>query len=229
MNVINCCPSCGKEKETVLHALWLCKSLVVVRSQCIFLGTRPNCPAPSSSFLDFFIHCCCQKQDADLRLLAVSLWRLWFRRNRLIHENVALPAIDILNWSISFLAEFYAANLSSLPTTSSSLFSTGSSSAEHWKAPIEGWYKLNVDASLNNAACFVGLGAVVRDCHGIFMAGLSRKLSGLVSIEIAEAAAILNGLHLAIEFGFTRLLVESDALTVINCLSLNHPPRSEIG
>ncbi|KAL5777268.1 hypothetical protein ACOSP7_010194 [Xanthoceras sorbifolium] len=61
------------------------------------------------------------------------------------------------------------------------------------------------------------------------MAGLSRKLSSSVSIKVAEAAAILNGLHLAIESRFTRLLVESDALNVINCLSLNHPPRSEFG
>ncbi|KAL5777267.1 hypothetical protein ACOSP7_010193 [Xanthoceras sorbifolium] len=93
---------------------------------------------------------CCTHYDcdADLRLLDVALWRLWFRRNRLIHENIALPTVDIMNWSISFLADFDTANLSFFP-------STGSGLAVGWKAPMEGWYKLNVDASLNNDACLL--------------------------------------------------------------------------
>ncbi|KAL5802001.1 hypothetical protein ACOSQ3_033633 [Xanthoceras sorbifolium] len=61
------------------------------------------------------------------------------------------------------------------------------------------------------------------------MAGLSRKFVGTVSIEVAEATALLNGLHLAIESGFSRLLVESDALNIINYLSLPDPPLSEVG
>ncbi|KAL5827366.1 hypothetical protein ACOSQ3_019208 [Xanthoceras sorbifolium] len=92
-----------------------------------------------------------------------------------------------------------------------------------------GWFKLNVDASLKCSESLVGLGAVIRDGNGLFMAGLSRKLFGSVPIEVAEASTILNGLHLVIDSGFTYLLVESDALNVINFLIQKKPPNSEVG
>ncbi|KAL5756472.1 hypothetical protein ACOSQ2_021218 [Xanthoceras sorbifolium] len=95
--------------------------------------------------------------------------------------------------------------------------------------PPDGWYKLYVDASLKTEGCLVGLGAVVRDSQGLFMAGLSQKLVGSVSIEVAEAAAILNGLHLAIHLRFSRLLVESDALNIVNYINHRDPPLSEVG
>ncbi|KAL5758198.1 hypothetical protein ACOSP7_020809 [Xanthoceras sorbifolium] len=98
-----------------------------------------------------------------------------------------------------------------------------------WSRPAEGWLKLNVDASLWVDSCLVGLGAVVRDSNGDFIAGLSRKLVGSVSIEIAEASAILNGLHLAIKSSFSCIQVESDALNVINYLIRHYPPKSEVG
>ncbi|KAL5771067.1 hypothetical protein ACOSP7_015221 [Xanthoceras sorbifolium] len=98
-----------------------------------------------------------------------------------------------------------------------------------WTAPVEGWYKLNVDTSLRAIDCLVGLGAVVRDCNGLFMAGLSQKLVGSVSIEIAEAVAILNGLQLAINSGFTHIIDESDAFNVVNFITQACPLKYEVG
>ncbi|KAL5751207.1 hypothetical protein ACOSP7_025810 [Xanthoceras sorbifolium] len=94
---------------------------------------------------------------------------------------------------------------------------------------MAGWYKLNTDASLKNAESLVGLGAVIRDDNGLFIVGLSCKLVGSVLIEVAEVYAILNGLHLAIESGFSHLSVESDALNVITYLVQEKPPNSEVG
>ncbi|KAL5748652.1 hypothetical protein ACOSQ2_025949 [Xanthoceras sorbifolium] len=94
---------------------------------------------------------------------------------------------------------------------------------------MAGWFKLNTDASLNIDDSLVGLGAVIRDDNGLFMAGLSHKLVRSVSIEIAEASAILIGLHLAIESGFSHLLVESDALNIIFYLVQEKPSNSEVG
>ncbi|KAL5834011.1 hypothetical protein ACOSQ3_017685 [Xanthoceras sorbifolium] len=107
--------------------------------------------------------------------------------------------------------------------------STAALPLRHWQPPAVGWFKLNVDASLKCSESLVGLGAVIRDSNGLFMAGLSRKRFGSVSIEVTEASAILNGFHLAIDSGFTHLLVESDALNVINFLIEKKPPNSEVG
>ncbi|KAL5737201.1 hypothetical protein ACOSQ2_031989 [Xanthoceras sorbifolium] len=85
-----------------------------------------------------------------------------------------------------------------------------------WAPPLFDCFKVNVDASLRSPDSLVGVGAVVRNHIGQFMAGLSHKLVGNVSVEIAEAMAILNGLHLAIESGFNNMILESDSLNVVN-------------
>ncbi|KAL5784349.1 hypothetical protein ACOSQ2_006741 [Xanthoceras sorbifolium] len=133
-----------------------------------------------------------------------------------------MEAKDIVSWAVCYLQDFDIAN--QVP-----LRCIASKAAVKWKRPPEDWFKLNVDASLRAEGCLVGLGAVVRDSHGLFMAELSRKFVGLVSIEVAEAAAILNSLHLALQSGFSRLLVESDAFNVVNYILSRDPPRTEVG
>ncbi|KAL5750231.1 hypothetical protein ACOSP7_024834 [Xanthoceras sorbifolium] len=158
----------------------------------------------------------------DLELLVVALWRIWFCRNRFVHEIVLLPTIDVLNWSLSFVSEFLTANLFS-PVKCVNAGPILSS----WKSPEQGWYKLNVNAFLRSSLFLVGLRAVMRDSYGQFMADLSRKLVGSVSIEVAEVAAILNVLHLAIQLGFFRLII-SDILSLCSTtdVAFSFIPRS---
>ncbi|KAL5778263.1 hypothetical protein ACOSP7_011189 [Xanthoceras sorbifolium] len=144
---------------------------------------------------------------------------LWFCKS--LSEHL-LPAVESVAWSISFLSDLDSA-------VPSPVASRRAAELPRWTRPAEGWLKLNVDASLRVDSCLVGLGVVVRNSNGDFMAGLSRKLVGSVSIEIAEAFAILNGLHLTIESGFSRIQVESDALNVINYLIRRCPPKSKVG
>ncbi|KAL5755186.1 hypothetical protein ACOSP7_023406 [Xanthoceras sorbifolium] len=130
-----------------------------------------------------------------------SVWQLLWR---LVHENITLPSCDVFAWAAAFVDEFDAANSEIGPPNKAVL-------RHSWVPPDEGWYKLNVDASLKSKDCLVGVGAVIRDSKGLFMAGLSRKFVGTVSIEVAEATALLNGLHLAIE---SVGLIISDILTL---------------
>ncbi|KAL5800319.1 hypothetical protein ACOSQ4_033203 [Xanthoceras sorbifolium] len=97
-----------------------------------------------------------------------------------------------------------------------------------WVPPPFDYFKVNVDASLRSPDSLVGVGAVVRNYLGQFMVGLSRKLVGNVSVEIAEATTILNGLHLPIESSFNNLILESDSLNVINYILSGTPPLSEV-
>ncbi|KAL5776851.1 hypothetical protein ACOSP7_009777 [Xanthoceras sorbifolium] len=130
--------------------------------------------------------------------------------------------MDIVPWSRCFLAELDAVP----PKPVRCLLPVPS---QGWTASVTCWYKLNVDASLRATYYLVGLGAIIRDSNDFFMAGLSRKLIGLVLIEIAEAAAILNRLHLTIESSFSHLLVEPDALNVINFIIEGSLPKSKVG
>ncbi|KAL5806382.1 hypothetical protein ACOSQ4_029115 [Xanthoceras sorbifolium] len=144
---------------------------------------------------------------------------LWFCKS--LSEHL-LSAVDSVAWSISFLSDLDSVVPPPMASRKAAEFN-------RWSRPTEGWLKLNVNASLRVDSCLVRLGAVVRDSNGDFMAGLSHKLVGSVSVEIAEASAILNSLHLAIESGFSLIQIESDALNVINYLIRRCPPKSEVG
>ncbi|KAL5746292.1 hypothetical protein ACOSP7_027438 [Xanthoceras sorbifolium] len=50
-----------------------------------------------------------------------------------------------------------------------------------------------------------------------------------MAVEVAEAAAILHGVHLAIQSGYSYIVVESNSLNVISYLRLRSPPISEVG
>ncbi|KAL5823689.1 hypothetical protein ACOSQ4_021589 [Xanthoceras sorbifolium] len=76
--------------------------------------------------------------------------------------------------------------------------------------PPTGSFKLNVDASLAVHAGVIGLGLVIRD-----------------SLERVRAAGSVS--VLAIDTGFSPLLVESDALAVINVLRTGSVPCSDLG
>ncbi|KAL5843583.1 hypothetical protein ACOSQ4_009541 [Xanthoceras sorbifolium] len=61
-----------------------------------------------------------------------------------------------------------------------------------------------------------GAWLVVREDKGDILVVAFRIFAGSVSIEIAEARAILEGLHPAADRNFFPFYIESDALNVIN-------------
>uniref|UniRef100_A0A2N9GI57 RNase H type-1 domain-containing protein n=1 Tax=Fagus sylvatica TaxID=28930 RepID=A0A2N9GI57_FAGSY len=90
-----------------------------------------------------------------------------------------------------------------------------------WEAPIDSAIKINVDAALTpEAAC---IAAVARNHSGNIIRVWAKKINFL-DPAIAEAAAINWALNLAIEEGFERVIVESDAKNCIDELSC--PPEA---
>ncbi|KAK0597076.1 hypothetical protein LWI29_021620 [Acer saccharum] len=57
---------------------------------------------------------------------------------------------------------------------------------------------------------------VIRDNSGIIVRATALSIKGMVTVEFAEAKAILEGLTVAVELGCFPLCVESDALRVVD-------------
>uniref|UniRef100_A0A2N9G6R1 RNase H type-1 domain-containing protein n=1 Tax=Fagus sylvatica TaxID=28930 RepID=A0A2N9G6R1_FAGSY len=90
-----------------------------------------------------------------------------------------------------------------------------------WEAPIDSAIKINEDAALTpKAAC---IAAVARNHSGNIIRVWAKKINFL-DPATAEAAAINWALNLAIEEGFERVIVESDAKNCIEDLSC--PPEA---
>ncbi|KAL5782935.1 hypothetical protein ACOSP7_007964 [Xanthoceras sorbifolium] len=126
-----------------------------------------------------------------------------------------MPAGEILDWAIVFLAEFAATTAHDVEKPPSSGVVR---SVQAWVPSHVGAFKLNVDVSVGLAAGKVGLGLIIRNEVGQIMAAGSIKLEAFFNPEVAEALAIFRGLQLAIDSGLSPLLVESDVLRVIKLL-----------
>ncbi|KAK3200721.1 hypothetical protein Dsin_024136 [Dipteronia sinensis] len=75
----------------------------------------------------------------------------------------------------------------------------------------------------------VGLGIIVRDAAGNVLASSAQRVLAGFSIESAEAMAVCKGLLFAEDSGLLPVLVETDALVVVNFIKSGRAPLSDVG
>ncbi|KAL5780466.1 hypothetical protein ACOSQ2_011203 [Xanthoceras sorbifolium] len=213
------CPLCDAAVESVLHSLWLCRSLAESKAAVPFLASL-RLPA-AGSFLDFILACFSSLLVHEMELLLVLLWRFWFRRNHAVHSAPLLSVEDTVGWSERFLVDFQAAV--AVPSVRCELV------VERWLAPSPGWVKINSDVAVDVRGRRLGFGVVIRDYTGKVLVSYTSLLLGLFSSDIGEALAILLGLRLAIDMGLSTVCVESDAASVVKQLSSRVTSCSDIG
>ncbi|CAO2816134.1 unnamed protein product [Amaranthus hypochondriacus] len=91
------------------------------------------------------------------------------------------------------------------------------SSSSHWSPPDEGWIKINVDAHV--ATGVRGVGMVARDSAGNLLLAGVRRVHAHWSPVIAEMAAAVYGVEVAIRMGYRFVHLEGDNATVIEYIN----------
>ena len=92
-----------------------------------------------------------------------------------------------------------------------------------WSRPAPGWFKLNFDGSVHHdGSGRASIGGVIRDFFGrtILAFGERTQHAGVGEVE---ARALIRGLHLALQSGCHRLVVEGDDLTLVRLLRGESP------
>ncbi|KAB2608620.1 hypothetical protein D8674_011788 [Pyrus ussuriensis x Pyrus communis] len=87
-----------------------------------------------------------------------------------------------------------------------------------WCAPASPFVKINVDASWSKASKMGFVGVIVRDLESKFVAA-ARYAIKAPSAAAAEATSLLHGCQLGADLGVRYVILESDSLEAINCLS----------
>ncbi|TXG69156.1 hypothetical protein EZV62_004091 [Acer yangbiense] len=168
------CPICARRKETSLHALWHCSSLKEVRT--VAKIDDPGSGLNFASFFDFVLFCQ-RKMEVDVfEFFCVVWWRIWYRRNNFFHSNIMLLGTDIISWAEAFAADFQGACSRDAHLGGNLGGKAGVSLG--WKAPSQGFYKINTNAALNEELKISGVGVVIRDWKGNVMASLSQQIDG---------------------------------------------------
>ncbi|XP_031106138.1 uncharacterized protein LOC116010768 [Ipomoea triloba] len=90
-----------------------------------------------------------------------------------------------------------------------------------WKKLKTGWSKLNVDAAIDANSGRMGFGWILRDDNGHFKAARCTPWNGVFSPKEAEAVAIREALSWIKSSRLDHVILETDALTVVQCLNSN--------
>ncbi|KAF5481238.1 hypothetical protein F2P56_001906 [Juglans regia] len=88
----------------------------------------------------------------------------------------------------------------------------------HWNPPPASFLKLNVDGSLFFDQKKAGIGAVLRDEKGDIIFAASKVEFHIEEPDIIELVVVVRGLQLCLQFGITKVQVESDCKLLIDDL-----------
>ena len=87
-----------------------------------------------------------------------------------------------------------------------------------WTAPPNGFVKINFDGANAESSRMSGVRVVIQDSEGVVLASCAEKLNQPFKAEDMEALAALKALSFAHELGFQNIVLEGDALNLIQAL-----------
>ena len=93
--------------------------------------------------------------------------------------------------------------------------------SSRWTPPLPGVFKINVDGATSEDGRNSSVGVVIRDSGGVILTACSKFLQGQFSIEEVEALAMEAGILLAQDMKLSQIIVESDAISIVNSVNEN--------
>ena len=205
------CPNCGLEPEDINHALLHCVAASLVWCHWTDFPRPPQ--SLSWSFLDMALYLIHSSSSQVLELFFVLSWAIWSNRNKLVHNNSPLTPSQVWILATNTLEDFkMAASSDIIPSRHSQI---------RWEAPPQGIFKINVDGATSEHGRNSSIGVIIRDCNGLVVAALSKYLPGRFAADQVGALAMEQGILLAQELHLSRIILESDALAVVQAVNDN--------
>ena len=99
---------------------------------------------------------------------------------------------------------------------------------DKWQRPRVGMLKINVDAAVSKVTNSIATGAIARDDNGVVRGILLKGHTGINSPRVAEAIAIREGLNLGIAMNVSKVIIESDAESIVKSFEISKTPASDI-
>ncbi|KAL4308866.1 hypothetical protein GQ457_01G015730 [Hibiscus cannabinus] len=204
LHVNNVCPFCRNSGETVAHIMRDCSfvtQLFAAQGICF-----PSCLL-YPNWLDWVAVAFCSLNATNKVVMLVTLWAVWYARNKLVHEGTTAN----VRVTLSFISAFIGVNaVVQTPPSARRI-----DDAIGWRAPEPNVIKFNFDATYDILSKKSVSGVIGRDHAGLIMASCIVPHLHVADTFVAEALACLQAVTFAKELGFRRVVVEGDSLTVI--------------
>ncbi|XP_058760957.1 uncharacterized protein LOC131634317 [Vicia villosa] len=200
------CSFCQAAPETAHHLFLQCE---FARSVCFSscFGLR----LPLNSDLNDWIYGCLDDSDVIGDQLKCSLlWQLWKTKNLLLYQQKSVEPWIVAEETLVAVKEFNITNPCVKVKTPS--FNSLETPSDHEV------YTMNVDAG-----CFedgsVAFGCLIKNQDGNVLLAACKREEVSVCPLIGETLAIRWSLQVAKELKVERILVQSDALSVVDCIN----------
>ncbi|MFQ6661854.1 hypothetical protein Gotur_029875 [Gossypium turneri] len=209
------CPLCKTELEDSHYLLWYCN---VLRQLWSLLKLSMDFGVFTSDGITNFVSAFLAINMNEKKLSDISLWALWYKRNKLVNKGLKFELHDL----IGFIQSYYQ-DLSFVKTKD---LTVGMKRNVLWRPLTPGFVKLNFDASFASISNFSISPVLTRDSEGIIMGACTYPMVDIADAFVAEARACERALYFALDMGFRKVVLEGDSLTVIKKLVSNSTDRS---
>ncbi|XP_074328486.1 uncharacterized protein LOC141666398 [Apium graveolens] len=160
--------------------------------------------------------------------ICTALYGIWLARNKKVWEDLDLPDSIAMNIVFQIVQEWSNARVSK----QKGVFSHpagGNCGDRKWIPPIQGSYKVNVDASWYPEADMFSVGMVLRDCCGTFVEGRSMVLPKSANPFEAECIGMREALSWVKSWEEKDVMMESDSKLTTDAISGEHEYVLEVG
>lgn len=224
------CPLCQSYEESTVHILWQCKALrgiwrgVFGEKWLDYKDYFKRC-SDSMHMMALFLDC---KLASCMELIWTIAWFIWKRRNGIVFHEIPFEASSIWDIAAAWLEEWQEVQRCRLAKFRCPPHHPASGMSS-WSPPPVNVFKINFDGAVFESQCSAGVGAVIRNSAGEVMATMVNKVAGVVNSEYIEALAAIQALDVAIDIGYQEVILEGDALRVIQAINSNAVNLSSIG
>ncbi|KAK5794999.1 hypothetical protein PVK06_036253 [Gossypium arboreum] len=173
------CPICKAAPEDSDHLLWSCGILQQIwASLKIKIAPDDGFSSCKSRFVNTFSIA----DNHNRQLIAISIWALWYRRNKLIYEGVKFSLQELLGFIRGYGHEIY------LSQENLRVFYR-SPETERWNPPEIGFIKINFDATFKVDSRTSTTVVLARDSKGEVVGAETYLFEDVVDAFVAEARA----------------------------------------
>jgi hypothetical protein len=198
------CPMCNSATETAHHLFMECNF-----AKLVWFSSSLGIHVPLHSSLTSWLLNWLEKKDKlGSQLFCTILWKMWFYRNQMVFRMVNTFPPAVATAALDFVVDFNQ----TVPAKKSK----GQQSIAAAPSPVQNAHIIQVDAG-----CFpegyTTFGCVFKAAPDNIFFSACKKEELITDPVMAETLAIRWCLNLAKERGLQDIIIQSDALAVVEC------------
>ncbi|XP_019190793.1 PREDICTED: uncharacterized protein LOC109185268 [Ipomoea nil] len=220
---VACDPLCGVEPETAIHLFAECSFAHLCWKE-VDHGWSMDSPGTLQLWIE---EMWTALPNHMIEKVVTLCWAIWENRNSMVWDSQSTDQRTMVCMALAYVQNWKAAQ--------SSHTATPHAVQPHirdvaWSPPPPGYYKLNIDVSMDFEHRRMGYGWILRDEEGVVMGAATTMIEGIYSVKEAEAIGAPEALSWIKRGGWPRVVLETDAQMVTNAVSAgqNYTPFGAI-